>query len=223
MSTVSGALNSVATLFSYDLFKRWVPDMSEHRLVMIGRCVTVVGMIVAVSWSPFISQFESIFGMMATMICYIAPPITATFLLGVFWKGASSKGSIATLIVGFVVGVFAFLVSLSGKETMENLHWLHDGLIRASGRRVDCRQRSSTCTGWWPPSGSACCAWLFHVVVSLATPEELTEEKAALVWPHPLDALRSPGWKGIGNYKVLSASVVRDACCDLCASSDDRD
>ena len=78
MSTVSGALNSVATLFSYDLFKRWKPGMSEPRLVMVGRCVTVVGMIVAISWSPFISQFESIFGMLATMICYIAPPITAS-------------------------------------------------------------------------------------------------------------------------------------------------
>lgn len=204
MSTVSGALNSVATLFSYDLFKRWVPDMSEHKLVAVGRCVTVVGMVVAVSWSPFIAQFESIFGMMATMICYIAPPITATFVLGVFWKGASSKGSIATLIVGFVVGVLAFVVSLSGQENMENLHSLHDSLIGSLGGGpmavtvVDMH--------WMVASFWLCMMCLvFHIVVSLVTPDELTEEKAALVWPHPLDALRSPGWGGVGNYKVLSA------------------
>jgi solute:Na+ symporter, SSS family len=203
MSTVSGALNSVATLFSYDLFKRWVPDLSEHKLVKIGRCVTVVGMIIAVSWSPFISQFESIFGMMATMICYIAPPITATFLAGVFWKGASSKGSIATLVIGFVVGVFAFVVSLSGQDTMPNLHWLHDGLITALGGG----DMATTIVDmhWMVASFWLCVVCLaFHVVVSLLTPEELTEDKAALVWSHPLDALRSPGWRGIGNYKVLS-------------------
>ncbi len=203
MSTVSGALNSVATLFSYDLFKRRAPEMSEHALVLIGRCVTVIGMIVAVCWSPFISQFESIFGMMATMICYIAPPITATFLLGVFWKGASSKGSITTLIVGFVVGLLAFVVSLSGKANMASLHPLHDGLISVLGGG----SVANTIVNmhWMLASFWLCLFCLaLHVVVSLVTPEELTKEKAALVWAHPLDALRSPGWKGIGNYKVLS-------------------
>jgi solute:Na+ symporter, SSS family len=204
MSTVSGALNSVATLFSYDLFKRWVPNISEHRLVVIGRCVTVVGMIVAVSWSPFISQFESIFGMMATMICYIAPPITATFVLGVFWKGASSKGSIATLIGGFVLGVLAFVVNLSGTESMESLHGLHDGLINLLGGGS--LAETVVNMHWMVASFWLCMLCMaFHVVVSLATPEELTEQKAALVWAHPLDALRSPGWTGIGNYKILSA------------------
>ena len=112
MSTVSGALNSVATLFSYDLYKRWAPNTPEKKLVLIGRCVTVVGMVLAVVWSPFIAQYEKIFQMMVTMICYTAPPITATFVLGVFWRRASSRGSIVTLIGGFFLGVFAFIVSL---------------------------------------------------------------------------------------------------------------
>ena len=49
---------------------------------------------------------------------------------------------------------------------------------------------------------------ILHVAVSLLTPEELTEEKARLVWANPLDALRSPGWRGIGNYKVLTAALI---------------
>jgi SSS family solute:Na+ symporter len=199
MSTVSGALNSVATLFSYDLFKRWVPDMQEHSLVVVGRCVTVVGMVIAVAWSPFIAQFESIFGMMATMICYIAPPITATFLLGVFWRGASSKGSIATLVFGFVVGLFAFLVNLSGNAAMQDLHWLRDVLVPVVGIEV-------VDVHWMVASFWLCLLCLgFHIGVSLWTPEALTETKAALVWRHPFDALRSPGWNGLGNYRALSA------------------
>ena len=203
MSTVSGALNSVATLFSYDLFQRWVPTMSEHRLVVVGRCVTIIGMFVAIAWSPFISQFESIFGMMATMICYIAPPITATFLLGIFWRGASSTGSIATLVVGFLVGVFAFFVNLSGTESMDNLRWLHDGLIGLLGGS----QLATTFIEmhWMVASFWLCMFCLaFHVFVSWLKPDQLTADQAALVWPHPMDALRSPGWKGIGNYKLLS-------------------
>ena len=48
MSTVSGALNSAATLFSYDLYKRSAYGTSEGKLVMIGRIVTFAAMVLAV-------------------------------------------------------------------------------------------------------------------------------------------------------------------------------
>lgn len=207
MSTVSGALNSVATLFSYDLYRRWFPATSEQKLVTVGRIVTVIGMIIAICWSPFISQFKSIFGMMCTMICYIAPPITATFLLGVFWKGASSKGSITTLVSGFFLGLGAFAVSLSGQENMTFLHPLHDGLISVLGGGSFAELLVNL--HWMMASFWLCVTCLIiHALVSRATPEELTEVKAALVWDSPLDALASPGWKGIGNYKILAAGLL---------------
>jgi SSS family solute:Na+ symporter len=204
MSTVSGALNSIATLFSYDLYRRWAPETSDQKLVRVGRVATAVALLLAVCWSPLISQFRSIFGMMATMICYIAPPLTATFVIGVFWKKASSRGSIVTLISGFGLGLLAFLVSLSGKPEMEGLHGIHDGLIRLLGGG-----RFATTvidTHWMMASFWLCMlCTVIHVVVSLRTPEPLTEVRRQLVWEHPMDALRSPGWPGIGNYKFLSA------------------
>jgi SSS family solute:Na+ symporter len=37
MSQISGALNSIATLFSYDLYKRFKPEAGDQQLVRIGR------------------------------------------------------------------------------------------------------------------------------------------------------------------------------------------
>ena len=91
MSTVSGALNSIATLFSLDLYKRWRPATSEKNLTQIGRIVTFVAMVAAILWSPLISHFQSIFQGVTALICYIAPPITAVFIWGVFWKRASAR------------------------------------------------------------------------------------------------------------------------------------
>ena len=34
MGSVSAALNSIATVFSYDVVKRWWPETSEHELVL---------------------------------------------------------------------------------------------------------------------------------------------------------------------------------------------
>lgn len=97
MSTVSGALNSIATLFSFDIYSRWRPETSEKKLVIVGRVVTFFAMIAAIVWSPFVSHFQSIFQGITAIICYIAPPITTVFVCGVFWRRASATGSIVTL------------------------------------------------------------------------------------------------------------------------------
>ncbi len=184
MSTVSGALNSTATLFTYDLYKRWAPETSERRLVFIGRIVTFAGMILAVLWSPLCGHFKTIFQGINAAICYISPPITVVFVAGVFWTGASSKGSFATLVMGSLLGLAVFLVDWF-KET----------------------------TGWNVPFMMAsfylaCICAVIMVVVSLIFPEPLTEEKRKLIWKSPLEPLREKGWPGIGNYKRLSAVLA---------------
>ena len=42
-------------------------------------------------------------------------------------------------------------------------------------------------------------------VVSLLYPQPVDHPGNALVWKNPLDALRGEAWRGIGNYKFLSA------------------
>jgi SSS family solute:Na+ symporter len=181
MSTVSGALNSIATLFSYDLYKRWKPDTNDKKLVFIGRIATFVAMILAIFWSKYIGHFEGIYQGCISMICYIAPPITAVFLLGVFWKRASGKGAIVTLVIGSILGFIVFM-----------LEW------------------NKEATGWTMPAMLAgfylcmtCIA--IHVFVSILHPHVHTEDSASLVWGNPLDCLKAPGWKGIGDYRILSA------------------
>jgi SSS family solute:Na+ symporter len=184
MSTVSGALNSVATLFSYDLVKRFRPGVTDRKLVIIGRIATFLGMLAAIFWSPMVGRFETVFQGFAALICYIAPPVFAVFVLGVFWKGASSRGAIVTLIVGSALGLGAFLLDFFKEQTGWSMNFWMAGFYL----------------------GMICLA--IHLVVSLVTREELTEEKGRLVWAHPLDALRSPGWPGAGNYKFLAVVLM---------------
>jgi SSS family solute:Na+ symporter len=181
MGTVSGALNSTATLFSYDLFKRWKPDIGEHQLVLIGRVVTFVAMIAAILWSPWLGRFESIFQGIIAMICYIAPPITAVFLWGVLWRRASSLAAQLTLYIGSALGLAVFL-----------LDWFKDY------------------TGWNVPFMMAA-FYLFAacsvilVVVSLVAPHRHTAESQRLVWSNPLDSLRAPNaWRGLGDFRFLA-------------------
>ena len=187
MSTVSGALNSIATLFSYDIYKQLRPGTSDHKLVIIGRVVTFFGMVVAILSSRYIERFESIYQGCVTVICYIAPPITTVFVLGVFWKRASSAGAMAALYIGSALGFIAFWVL----EWCKLLSWIND----KTGLHVNFMVVSFIL---W-----VVCS-LIQIIVSRWKPEELTEEKAALVWKDWREPLRGPAWKGIGNYKLLA-------------------
>ncbi|UCD27755.1 MAG: sodium:solute symporter [Planctomycetota bacterium] len=180
MGTVSGALNSVATLFSYDLFKRWKPDTPDRTLVYIGRTVTFVGMVLAILWSPFLGNFKSIFQGINELICYVAPPITVVFVVGVFWRQATGKGALVTLITGSILGLVVFLLSWFKQYTGWPIHWMMSAFYLAV-----------ICT-------------IVLIAVSLWKPTPLSTEQQALVWKTPLEALRGQAWKGIGNYKFLS-------------------
>jgi len=46
-----------------------------------------------------------------------------------------------------------------------------------------------------------------QLALSVVWPKQADEDKEKLYWPHPLDALKSPGWPGLANYKVLAAAV----------------
>jgi len=180
MSTVSGALNSISTLFSLDLYKRWRPQTPDCRLTHIGRVVTFIGMVLAILWSPLISHFQSIFQGIVALICYIAPPITAVFLWGVFWKRASAAGALATLSVGSALGFAVFF-----------LDWFKNR------------------TGWNVPAMMAtfylfaiCSAIL--VIVSCLRPHRHTSASESLVWSSPLEALRSGGGSGGLDYRLVA-------------------
>lgn len=185
MSTVSGALNSTATLFSYDLFRRWRPDIDERKLVVIGRVVTVVAIIAAILWSPLLGRFGSIFQGVNAMSCYMAPPITAVFLWGVLWRRASAIAAQLTLYIGSALGMVVFL-----------LDWFKES------------------TGWGVPFMMAafylfvaCSAIL--AAISLARPHQHTTESDRLVWSNPLQALRGENaWRGLGDFRLLAFVLV---------------
>jgi len=180
MSTVSGALNSIATLFSYDLYRRWRPDTPDRQLVIIGRAATFVAMVIAIFWSPLIARFQSIYQGANTIICYIAPPITTVFIWGVFWRRASSRAALITLTVGSALGLTVFLLDWFKEQT----GWHMQFMMAAFWLFVVCS--------------------VILVATSLIWPHRHTPQSERLVWKHPWQALQDPGWKGLLNYKLLA-------------------
>ncbi len=184
MSTVSGALNSIATLFSYDMYKRWRPEASDRQVILVGRFVTFVAMVAAILWSPYVSHFESIFQGISTIICYVAPPITTVFVWGVFSRRASSTGALLTLWIGFALGTTVFVLDWYKKETGWNVPFMMTTFYLFV-----------ICSG-------------LLMGISLLRPHTHTDESVGLVWAHPLDAVRGEAWRGLGDYRLLAGLLL---------------
>jgi SSS family solute:Na+ symporter len=110
MSSLSGVFNASSTLFTVDLYQKFKPSASQHELVRVGRIATATMVLIGLLWIPVIKGSKGLYFYLQAMQGYLAPPIFVVFFLGVFFKRLNSKGCLAALIVGFVLGIFRLLV-----------------------------------------------------------------------------------------------------------------
>ncbi len=125
MSTVSGALNSISTLFSYDLYKRFRPAATDHQLVFVGRISAAVALVIAIGLVPLLNDYKSIFEGLNEILAHLAPPVTCVFLLGVFWPRASAISAKWTLWLGSALGATVFLIGKLGDQTQRGRSGSH--------------------------------------------------------------------------------------------------
>jgi len=181
MQTCSAALNSTATLVAYDLFKRYRPGISEYKLVAIGKATTLIGTVLAIVASPVFGHYTTIFEGINKLISYVAPPITAVFLVGVFWKRGSGKAAFVTLILGMALGLVAFILDW-------NRVYRGDFMLIAFLLLV--------------------CCLVVMVATSFLFPEPLKPEALPLVWENWRQPLRIEAGAGFGNYRLAAVAVL---------------
>ncbi len=116
MSSLASLFNSCATLFTIDIYQKLRPGKSQKELLRVGRIATGVVVACGIVWIPIMNAMAGggIYKYLQTVQGYLAPPITAVFLLGLFWHRVNARGAYAGLLVGFALGL--------GKLTIEAVH-----------------------------------------------------------------------------------------------------
>lgn len=185
MSQIDSTLNSASTLVTMDFIRKFRPDLSSHRLLVIGRYVTFIIMVLAVLWAPQIESFSSLFKYLQKVLAYAIPPVVTLFLIGSFWQRANAKAAFATIVIGNLCAVALFF----GVEIFElvALHFLYV-----------------------PPILFIICAALL-IGFSLASPRIPQESPSEYVWTKAIyDAetreLAAVAW--YRNYRILSAILL---------------
>ena len=188
MSTVAGALNSAGTLVSIDIVKRLRPQTSDASLVRIGQATAVAVMVAATVWSMFGEKFGGIFEGINAMIAVLAPPISTVFIWGIFWKRGTGQAALITLVVGFLLGVAAFVLDFPAF-----------GLTLFTRHGVPFMLQAFILF--------AICSILF-AGVSLITPPPTEEQVRRYCWQSPAAVLREQPFTGLFDVRVLAIALV---------------
>lgn len=106
MSSLASLFNSSAMLFTIDFYKKFKPDTSEKKLVVVGQIATVVIVILGILWIPIMKSIGNVlYNYLQDVQSVLAPGIAAAFLMGVLWKRTSPKGGMWGLLSGFIIGM----------------------------------------------------------------------------------------------------------------------
>jgi len=113
MSSLASVFNSCSTLVTWDVYRKLRPQASEGQLVAVGRAATAVLVVLGLLWIPFMKYISSqLYLYLQSVQAYIAPPIAACFLLGLFVRRLNGAGAVASLLTGFALGAMRLALEL---------------------------------------------------------------------------------------------------------------
>ena len=114
MSSLSSVFNSTSTLITWDVYKKLHPAASERRLVVVGMASTSVLVGFGLLWIPLMELISGqLYQYIQSVQAYIAPPIAAVFLFGLFSSRINARGAMAALLTGFVLGLVRLVAELN--------------------------------------------------------------------------------------------------------------
>lgn len=106
VASTASKINSVATIFTLDIYNKIGLARSEQQLVRMGRITAVVSIVLAIATArPLLGSFDQAFQYIQEYTGFFTPGIVVIFLMGLFWKKATEAGALAATIGSFVLSI----------------------------------------------------------------------------------------------------------------------
>ncbi len=210
MSSVGAAINSASTLFSMDIVKRLRPETKDKGLVLAGRIAGIVVMILAIMWSINANKFgDTIIYTVNSLGAMIAPPITAVFILGMFWKRGTARAANVTFASGLIIGIFFFLLDFPYENLIPGFDSISAAIANFNNYEITASTKAITnvlgigfmMQAWW----KFVLLSVVFIVVSYLTPKPSAEQISNCInlkefWPKK--------WDGIKDYRIVGIGIV---------------
>jgi SSS family solute:Na+ symporter len=106
VASMGSKINSIATIFTMDVYRAAFPQTSQQRLVLVGRITAVVALITAASLAkPLLGSFEQAFQYIQEFTGFFTPGICVIFLLGMFWPRCTASAAMVAAVASAVLSL----------------------------------------------------------------------------------------------------------------------
>ena len=115
MSTISSNINSVATAFSVDFYKRFVPAASDKRMVNVARYACIISGLIGMGIALLMATWEilSLLDFFQEILGLLSSGLGGLFLMGIFFPRIGGRSA----LIGFCCGVAAVFLTKNLTET----------------------------------------------------------------------------------------------------------
>ena len=104
MSTLDSMLNSASTIFTVDVWSRWLRPRDDSRALMrVGRWTTAALVVLACLAAPLPARFEGVFRYIQLFWGFVSPGVVVAFAFGFFVPRAGAFAATVALVVSPVV------------------------------------------------------------------------------------------------------------------------
>ncbi|VXA98310.1 Solute:Na+ symporter, SSS family [Luteimonas sp. 9C] len=110
MSTLSSTLNASATLLTLDFVQPYRPHWRSSQLAWTGRIATLVIALLAAAWAPMIQHFSGLWSYLQQVFAFVASPLVATFLMGLWVPRLGASAALRGLACGHALSAALFVV-----------------------------------------------------------------------------------------------------------------
>lgn len=102
LSTIDSMMNSTATLFTFDIYKKYVrPQASELRLIWVGRAAMMLMVGTAIALSLYFGQTKGgIFNRMADFNAYLVPGVIVAYVAGIRQPFVTRTAALICILAG---------------------------------------------------------------------------------------------------------------------------
>jgi SSS family solute:Na+ symporter len=107
LSTIDSMMNSTATLFTFDIYQKYLrPDASEMRLIRVGRVAMMLMVALAIVLSLYFGHTRGgIFNRMADFNAYLVPGVIVAYVAGILQPFVTRTASFVCILAGPLLSI----------------------------------------------------------------------------------------------------------------------
>ena len=106
VASMGSKINSIATIFTMDIYRNLRPQASQRHLVLVGRCTAAAALLIAiVTAQPLLGSFDQAFQYIQEFTGFFTPGICVIFLLGMFWERCTAAGALTAAVASAVLSL----------------------------------------------------------------------------------------------------------------------